>query len=373
MEASIADVARLSGVSVATVSRALRGLPNVSPATRERVVQAAEELHYHPDPNAARLAGQRTTTIGLVMPVLGSWYHAQLFAGVEGAAAAADMEVLPIVLAGRDRLVQFVQKLPFRKRVDGLVVADVPLADDELDRVLSADVPVVMGGIPDSRTTSLHPDERRASREAVQHLLDLGHTSIGIIGGLEDDPFGFPSPHARIQGARDATGAAGLDLPDERVVPGNFGFAGGAEAMERLLAADEPPTAVFALSDEMAVGAIHTARHSGLDVPGDLSVVGFDDHDVARFVDLTTVRQDVMGIGERLAELLLERIADPDAPLRHETVHTELVVRGTTARPGVRTTSTCPTPTDPNHGAPVRTAGTSTTTAATGTPVADHA
>lgn len=342
MGASIADVARRSGVSVATVSRALRGLPNVSPATRAKVRAAADELAYVADPNAARLAGRSTRTLGLAVPVLGGWYQAQVLAGVEGASVAQGYDLLPMVVGGRERLDRFADELPFRKRVDGLLLVDVPLTREQTARVVGAGVPVVVAGAHVDGVTSLRLEDRAAARAAVDHLVELGHRRVGVIGGLADDPFGFPAPTDRVAGARDALAAVGADLEDALVVPGNFSPAGGAEAMVHLLSLPEPPTAVFALSDEMAIGAMHAARAAGLRVPQDLSVVGFDDHEMAPYVDLTTVAQDVLGVGERATALLLAHVADADAAPRHETVPTRLVVRGTTAPARTDTTAGAP-------------------------------
>jgi DNA-binding LacI/PurR family transcriptional regulator len=331
--ASIADVARRSGVSVATVSRALRGLPNVSPATRDRVRVAADELHYVADPNAARLAGQRTWTIGLVLPMLSTWYHSRLFEGIERAGEELGYDVLPYVVGGRERLRAFLADQPFRKRVDVLVVADVRLDEAVLADLRATGVPVLVCGMHVEGASSLRLDDRAATAGATRHLLDLGHTDIAVIGGLTDDPFDFAVPLERIAGVRDALGAAGLALPDDHVQPGDHRPESGERAMQTLLALRPRPTGVIALSDEMAIGALHAVRQAGLRVPDDVSVVGFDDHDVARHVELTTVRQDVVGIGTRLVEMLVAELADPAAGPRHEIAPTELVVRGTTGAP----------------------------------------
>lgn len=331
---SIEDVARRAGVSVATVSRALRGLPNVAPSTRDRVTRAAEELHYVADPNASRLAARRTATLGLVVPMLGQWYYAQLFAGAEGAAVAAGHDILPFVIGGdvvRDR---FLAAMPFRKRVDGLVVADVQFDDAQWERLRSAGVPIVTIGTIQSQLPSLSIDNRAAARMAVDHLCELGHRRIGLISSLRDDPFHFTAPVQRELGAADALEAAGGELDASLVVPGGFSHQGGAEAMEQLLARPHPPTAVFALSDEMAIGALHAARAGGLRVPEDLSVVGFDDNDVSRYLGLTTVRQRVVEHGERAVARLLQEIVDGRGAAEHTTLATQLVLRGTTAPPG---------------------------------------
>lgn len=333
MSATIEDVARRAQVSVATVSRALRGLPNVAPSTRQRVLGAAAELHYVADPSAARLASGRAQTIGLVVPMLGPWFYAQFFSGVEGVLAAAGYDVLPYTMSGPGGIERFLEQLPFRKRVDGLIVVDAPVTDQQLGRLLDGEVRLVTVGLRSPRAPSLVVDNVAAARLAVGHLTGLGHRRIALIGGSADDPFRFSVPVDRYRGYLEAMRSAGLDPAPELAVPGNFSLEGGAEAMYRLLALPEPPTAVFACSDEMAIGAVQVARDAGLRVPESLSMVGFDDHDVSAYVGLTTVRQDVFGQGERAAQLLLDLLAGQVAELTHEVQPTRLIVRRTTAPP----------------------------------------
>ena len=331
--ATIDDVAARANVSVATVSRALRGLPNVAPSTRARVLAAATALHYVADPSASRLASGRSLTIGLVVPMLSQWYYAAAYSGVESVLVAAGYDLLPFTTSGPGGPQRFVETLPFRKRVDGLIVIDAPLQAAGLARVLHEAPHVVTIGVTDDRASSIHIENVAAARLAVNHLTALGHRRIAVIGGVDDDPFAFRVPVDRSRGYREALAAA--DLPHDAAleVPGHFSLAGGAEAMQVLLHLDAAPTAVFALSDEMAIGAIQVARDAGLSVPGDLSVIGFDDHDVSAYVGLTTVRQDVQGLGERAAELLLERLRGDRTEIVHEVAPTHLVVRRTTGPP----------------------------------------
>jgi DNA-binding LacI/PurR family transcriptional regulator len=335
VSATIEDVARAARVSVATVSRALRGLPNVAPSTRARVVAAATQLEYVADPTASRLAGGRRMVIGLVVPMLGQWYFAKLFSGVEAVAAISGYDVLPLSTSGPGGVERFVEQLPFRKRVDGLILAEAQLDEAQFQTIKAGGVPLVTLGSHTPEVWGLAVDNVAAARLAVGHLTGLGHARIALIGGIEDDPFRFSVPVDRFAGYQEALVAAGLEQDPELVVPGNFSAEGGAEAMHALLALREPPTAVFACSDEMAIGAMQVARDAGLRIPEDLSVIGIDDHDLAAYVGLTTIRQDVIGQGERLAQLLLERIvqADEAGADVHEVHPTRLVVRRTTAAP----------------------------------------
>lgn len=336
VSATIEDVARAAQVSVATVSRALRGLPNVAPSTRARVVAVASELEYVADPTASRLAGGRRMVLGLVVPMLGQWYYAKLFSGVEAMATVAGYDVLPFTTSGPGGTERFVRDLPFRKRVDGLILADAPFDDAQFAALVRTGVPMVSLGALTPGISGIAVDNIAAARLAVGHLTALGHVRIALIGGSPDDPFRFSVPVDRFNGYRDALASAGLSFDPVLVVPGNFSAEGGAEAMQQLLSAPSPPTAVFACSDEMAIGAMQVARDAGLRVPEDLSVIGIDDHDISAYVGLTTIRQDVAEQGERVAKLLLERLRpDGDHDEIHERHPTRLVVRRTTAPPPV--------------------------------------
>ncbi len=338
--ASIGDVAREAGVSVATVSRALRGMPNVAPSTRERVQAAAQRLHYVADPHASRLAAGRSTTVGLVVPMLGQWYYAQIFAGIEAVLDAAGYDVLPYAVSGPEAHARFVATLPFRKRVDGLIIVDTGFDGTAWGRLRDSVGVVVTVGAPHGDEVALTIDNVGAARTATDHLLGLGHRRVGVIGALTDDPFAFEAPKERVRGYREALVAHGIDFDPDLVVPGNFSLRGGAEGMSRLLSLAEPPTAVFALSDEMAIGALQVTRDAGIAVPAELSVVGFDDHDVSPYIGLTTVRQGVVEQGELAAEAMVEllRPGGPGPAPRHLRLPTELVVRATTGpAPGRRT------------------------------------
>lgn len=333
MAATIEDVARRAKVSVATVSRALRGLPNVAPSTRERVMQAATDLHYVADPSASRLAGGRSQAVGLVVPALGQWFYGQLFSGVEAVVTSAGYELVPFTLLGPGGVDRFLRHLPFRRRVDGLVVADVELSTDRFERITAAGVPVVTLGIRADGALSLGVDHVAAARLALGHLTGLGHRRVALICGAADDPQRFTAPLDRVRGYREALRAAGGDLEDGLVVTADVSLEGGAEAMHRLLTLDHPPTAVFAATDEVAIGAVQVARDAGLRVPEDLSVVGFDDHDVAAYVGLTTIRQDVTGQGRRVATRLLDVLTGQRHEAGHDVHPTRLVVRRTTGPP----------------------------------------
>jgi LacI family transcriptional regulator, repressor for deo operon, udp, cdd, tsx, nupC, and nupG len=332
---TVEDVAAEAGVSVATVSRALRGLPNVAPATRARVVAAARELRYQPNPNASRLAAGRTHCIGVAMPMIGQWYYSQVLAGAEAVLAPAGYDLLVYTAVGPDDARRFLgDALPLRKRVDGLVVVDLALGDAELEDGASRGACMVTVGQHTDVFSSVGIDDRAAARLAVNHLLDLGHRGIAFLGvHPEEDPFRFPVPGRRRDGYAEALTDVGRSPRPDHVISAGFSIESGRTAMDRLLATVDPPTAVLANSDELAFGALHSIRRHGLRVPEDVSVVGFDDHEVAESIGLTTIRQPVTDLGGRAARLVLDQLeSGPGAPV-HEELPTSLVVRSSTCPP----------------------------------------
>lgn len=336
MVASIEDVARRAGVSIATVSRALRGLPDVASTTRDRVMQAAAELNYVASPFAARLASGRTATVGLVVPFVNRWFFAEVIATVEYALRRAGFDLLLYNLGDAGGRARFFDVMPMRKRVDAVLVASLVLDESEFTALTDLGRPVGLLGLQRSGFLSACIDDVASARGAVQHLLDLGHRRVALIGGDTDDPMAFTPPLHRRDGYRDALQACGIDPDPSLEHLGYFTVEGGREAARYLLALPEPPTAIFAESDEMAYGALREIRDAGLRVPEDIAVIGFDDQPLSELLDLSTVRQPVADQALDVTTRLLALIAETDdEPARDPAVvlPTELIIRGSTVRP----------------------------------------
>ncbi|MFZ4719647.1 MAG: LacI family DNA-binding transcriptional regulator [Ilumatobacteraceae bacterium] len=303
--ATIDDVARLAGVSTATVSRALNQHPYVAAATRAKVIQAATELRYTANPNASRLASGATHTVGLMAPVLTSWYTSEVVAGVEEACAERGFDLLIGTADGEARERMLSGETRFRQRVDGIILVDVMCREAGAERLATLDVPVVVLGEELDAVDSVSVDNIAGAGMAAQHLVDLGHRRIGVIGGVSYAQDAHDVPTDRLLGVRTTLERCGCPLDTALVQDGGFTIEGGRRAMHALLDHGEPPTAVFAMSDEMGFGAMKALRERGL-VPGtDVSVVGFDGHPVADAVGLSTVHQPVRDIGRCGAALLL--------------------------------------------------------------------
>lgn len=333
MTASIGEVAELAGVSAATVSRALRGLPNVAPSTRQRVLEAAEALGYVADATAARLATGYTLTVGAAVTHLGQWFTSQVLASVEAVVTRAGYDLLLLTVVERAHRQQLAAGKRTQGRVDGLIAVDVALDQHEQRQLARTGVPAVLVGIESRHVPSVGIDNVAAARAATHHLLALGHRRIGLIGHVIEPAQDFPSARQRRDGYLAALRAADVAADPALEAVGNFSLEGGGEAAAALLDRPDPPTAIFALSDEMAAGALRVAKDRGVAVPEQLSVVGFDDHEAAAPLGLTTVAQPVAGQGERAAELLLAQLEHGRGQPRHVPLPTRLVVRATTGPP----------------------------------------
>ncbi len=261
--ARIEDVALAAEVSVATVSRALRGLPNVADSTRARVVEVADRLHYEPDPAAARLAAGRTRTVIVVVPHLASWYFSTVIAGAEAVCNESGYEFLVVGVGSRaecDRLLH--ERARLERRADGVVLVNIPASDEQAASLRERGVSMSTIGTRTAGAPSVFIDDIEVGRMGATTLADLGHQRIGIISGRDVDPLNFEVPRRRSAGFLAGLAERGVGFEPHLDVGGNFGIDGGQEAMGQLLRLDDPPTAVFAMSDEMAFGALMELRRA---------------------------------------------------------------------------------------------------------------
>lgn len=332
----INEVALLAGVSTATVSRALSGNGHVSAATRERVQAAARDLGYVVSSNASSLATGRTKNVGVVIPFLNRWFFSSVIEGAEQALLSHgyDLTLYNLSGGGDERRLVFEHFL-LRKRVDAVIAVSLELTADEVSRLLAMNKPIVgVGGpLPGVRTLSIEDVE--LARLATEHLLSLGHRSIGHIGGTQESERDFHVPTNRRAGYEAALELVGISADPELFQAADFTMQGGYTAAKQLLGNPRKrPTAVFAASDEMAIGAMLAARDLGLAVPDDVSIIGIDDHELAEFFGLSTVAQFPAEQGRRAVEILMDQLhPGRENHGGHTPLNYELVVRSSTARP----------------------------------------
>lgn len=334
--ATIEDVARAAEVSVATVSRALRNMPNVAAATRDRVVEVAAELGYLAHRAAASLASGRTRTIGLAAPFYGIWYTGKVTVGVLSVLSDAGYDLEIYAVDTPQHRAEFIQRVRSGTvGIDGLLLVDF-FGEDYMQELRAAAIDVVCLGEKQEGLPSIAIDNVVAGRRAADYLIGLGHRRIGLLGAGAIDETGSPILRDRRSGFEAALGDAGLDADRAHQPALPLTIRGGAAAIDELAGLDDPPTAVFALSDETAMGAMGRARELGIEVPGDISIMGFDGHELAESFGLTTLSQRVEGLGARMATWVLDILAAGGAAAAspdHVEVPVELVMRSSCARP----------------------------------------
>lgn len=336
--AKMTDVARHAGVSIKTVSRVLNNEPHVQDALREKVRLAVRELGYVPSASARSLRSNRTYNIHLICHSLRSNFVAAVQFGALGACRTAGYGLVvsmmdPEATGSRKKLHAWFENLIQGGKPDGIILAP-PMANDPMisEVIATFDVPIARIGpnrITDTNVT-VTIDDRSAAKEAIQLLIDLGHKRIGFVRGKEDQD----ATHERYEGYCEALREAGLTVDDALVKPGLFDFETGLVAGDEFLKMDNPPTAVFAANDDMAAGVLVAAHRLGVSVPDELSIIGFDDSEIAEkmWPALTTIRQPLHELGAKAIDLLAS-VAGRKTRAQQESLVSlpyELVTRQTT-------------------------------------------
>ena len=330
--ATMKDVAQRAGVSPSTVSHVINETRFVSQQLRDRVLHAMSELNYQPSAVARSLRTKKTQVVALVIPDITNPYFPEVARGVQDVAEENEYSV---ILCNTDRVrgreLRFLKALR-GQWVDGLILNPSEVTSGDLQDLQDAQIPVVLIGSqidhPDLDVVMV--DNVQGAYDAVSHLIDLGHRRIGLVGG----PRAASSGEQRFQGYIRALADHDIPVDEEIITEGRFTREGGYESMKRLLALQSPPTAVFASSDVMAIGALMAIQEQGLQVPNDVSLVGFDDIAEASTTTpkLTTVSQPKYQTGEVAAQLLFDRVEGASPGERQKIVLShQLVIRDSTA------------------------------------------
>ncbi len=330
--ANIGDVAARAGVGIGTVSRVLNGSTQVRPETRLKVREAMQQLGYQPGRIAKARKVDRNGLVGVLVPFFDEPSSYQRLRGIVQGVQRHDMEIVLYNVDAPDRVRRRLLELPSQP-LDGLIVISLPLQSEEGDRLARAPFPTVLVDTQHPALPSVVVDDRNGGRLATEHLLSLGHTRIAFVGEPARNPFSFVSSPLREQGYRAALRAAGVEASATLVKHGPHLRSAARQLSIELLTLDDPPTAIVAASDVQAIGILEAAEQMKLSVPRDLSVMGYDDIDLAAFSGLTTIRQQLELSGQRGAEILTAAIATNSRPQPFvEELPLEVVVRSTTGR-----------------------------------------
>jgi DNA-binding LacI/PurR family transcriptional regulator len=335
MAATIRDVARQAGVGLGTVSRVLNNSPLVSPVTRKRVLDAIAELRYSPSQIARSFALGKTLTVSAIAPFFTRPSVVERLRGIESRLTDSGYSLVVFnveTVARRDACLQDISR---HDRADGVLIISLTPREDEVLALREAGTPVVLIDASAAGIYGVRINDVYGGELAVRHLIELGHRRIGFVGDSINQvrEFNFTSSRDRHSGYSQMLAAAGIAPQPEYQRHGVHGRYEARMLARELLQLADPPTAIFAASDTQAMGVLEAARDLGLRVPGDLSIIGFDDIDVAEYLGLTTVRQPLFTSGQRGVDLLLSLISGEDLGFQSELLPIELVARSTTAAP----------------------------------------
>ena len=331
---TIYDVADAAGVAISTVSRVLNGSSEVSDATRDRVREAIKALQFQPQRTARSLAQQSTASVAVALPSATSMFFVEMLKGVKDALRQREIDLLLCNL-GSAQPYRTLQRFLNRGAVDALLLMALPIEGEVADQLVQFQAPVVLLGSQYPGLDAFWWDDEEGARLAAAHLVEQGHRRIGLISAHAWSANAEP----RLRGYKAALEAAGINFDPALVVAGEttkhagYSEEAGAEAMAQLMERPDPPTAVFAASDVQAYGAWSYARDRGLVVPRDVSLIGYDDLKLSRFLDLTTVAQHMHQSGRRATERLLERLDGEGEAGAHVQLGLDLAARGSTAPP----------------------------------------
>lgn len=331
---TIYDVAKAAGVGIGTVSRVLNNSTQVSPETQEKVLNAIHVLGYRPSKVARQLStGIQHRNIGAIMPFITHPSFVERLRGMQLALSHQhnDFNFVLYNVSEPDRHHEQLQAIVEQAAVDGLIITTLKILDEEQDFLRQAGIPFVMlSDVNGEEPNRICPDNIQGGYLATQHLLELGHRRIAYVGDELINDYGLPTSELRYKGYLAALQEYEVPYRSEYVCLGTHGEETAHRLTEQLLALPESPTAIFAMSDTQAVGCILAIREAGLRVPEAISVIGFDDVQMSRYLGLTTVRQHLEQSGYLGMQLLLDMLTSQVNVVPRRLPPLELVVRGTT-------------------------------------------
>jgi DNA-binding LacI/PurR family transcriptional regulator len=330
--ATIADVAREAGVGIGTVSRVLNDSPLVSEATRARVLAVMERLGYQPSPIARAFGARRTHTLELVVSLFTRGHFVDILRGVEQALIDTVFRLLVRTVENETERERVFDECCGGGQSDGVLIVGMLPTDGLVARLAREGVPAVLVNVVDSRVWSVSVDHDLAAAEAVAYCLGLGHRRIALLDRAED-PLDSAGPGLCQRGYRKALAEAGVSVPHAYEQRDSLSIASGAAALEAFVQLSQPPTAIVAASEVQAIGMLEAARRLGRAVPDEVSVVGYNDSEMAAYLGLTTMRVPLRELGRRATEVLLAALAEPEGVPRTSYLASELVRRRTCGVP----------------------------------------
>ena len=326
---TIYDVAKRAGVSITTVSRMLNTPDKVNSETREKVLVAIDALGFVPKAEARARAMQRMGRIGVISPFFTAPSFIQRLRGVAATLSTKNYELVIYTVDSNDHLQGYLSSLPLTGNLDGLIILSLPVDDSQVRRLIDHGLPTVLIEYPHPKLNCVEIDDVEGGYVATTYLLGKGHRRIAFLGDTDLPEYSIHPVSLRLSGFRRALKEARIKLPDTFVRLAPYSQEQTRKVAKELLNLPEPPTAIFAATDFQALGVLKAARQLGFNVPDQLAVIGFDDLDIAEYVDLTTISQHLDESGRLAVELLLSHIESPSRPPRHVKLPLTLIERQT--------------------------------------------
>ncbi|MEM7800853.1 MAG: LacI family DNA-binding transcriptional regulator [Chloroflexota bacterium] len=332
MTVTIRDVARHAGVGVGTVSRVLNNSQAVKSTTRERVLAAIEDLEYVPNEHARRLSTGKTFTIGVIAPFFTSQSVVERLRGIEAVIDGTAYDLVMYNINSLDQLNKYTRELTRNKSVDGLLIISMKSDLFDTSRIKEMNLPTVIVDAESDTFSTITIDDVRGGYLATKHLIDMGHRHIAFLSDIFDAELGNNSSEDRLAGYKTALCESNIPYSEELTYHYNYTREAGFKMSRDLFQSNKAVTAIFATSDMLAAGVIQACKEFDLSIPQDISLIGFDDIELAEFMNLTTVHQPLFESGKRGANELLNQLVSNSGPqsICEITLPIELVIRGTT-------------------------------------------
>ncbi len=327
---TIYNVAEQSGVSISTISRVLNTPDKVNPETRQKVLDAIDQLGFVPKADARARALSKTNRIGVITPFFTAPSFVQRLRGVAAALANHNYELVIYTVDSLETLAGYLSSIPFSSNLDGLIIISLPIQEKDAQRLIDHGIETVLLEFTHPEMNCIVIDDYSGGQMAAAHLLKKGHQRIAFMGDQESHEFELHPAGMRLKGFLNRMETAGLAVPQEFIRLFENTPEHAMQAARTLLTLPTPPTAIFAAADVQALSVLKVARELGIPVPDQLAVIGFDDIDFAEYADLTTIRQHLDQSGRLAVETLMARISDPARPHQHISLPLQLIERKTT-------------------------------------------
>ncbi len=326
---TVYDVASKAGVSIATVSRVMNTPEMVRVGTRQKVLTAIDELHYVPKAEAFARARKMVGRIGVLTPF---FTHSSFIQRMRGIAAALKNIPLELVIYPVDsiqRLEEYLAMLPITKRLDGLITISLPITESDANRLISAKLETVLIEFEHPSFSSIQVDDQYGGKLAAEFLINKGHRTYAFIGSGELPEYSMHPEDQRLAGFRQVLESRGFDLPQEMIRFPVMSYEDIRKEFKHLMQLPESPDAIFAATDDLAIRLLRAAHESGVTVPQDMAIIGFDDIDMAEQIGLSTISQSLDESGRMAVELLLVRLNDPTRSVQSNKLILKVIERET--------------------------------------------